>query len=79
MTCPDMSGGRCAQSDSAGARTGTVHMSIWFTRRDAHWHHDWTARVRRRCGFMSNYFDRLLFLLGRIAELRRCSLLLQTE
>jgi len=29
--------------------------------------YDWTVRMRRRCGLMSNYFNRLL-LLGRIAR-----------
>ena len=27
-TCPDMSGGRYTQSDSAGGRTGTVRMPV---------------------------------------------------
>jgi len=41
--------------------------------------YDWTVRLRRRCGLVSNYFDHLL--LGRIAVLRRptCDLLSQTE
>jgi len=33
----------------------------------AHWRHqanyDWTVRLRRRCGLMSNYFDHLLLFL----------------
>jgi len=28
-----------------------------------HGEYDWTVRVRRQCGLMSNYFDHLLLLL----------------
>jgi len=50
-TCPDMSGGRYTQSDSAGGSTGTVHMPIGWTRWDAHWRHltNTIERVRHVC------------------------------
>jgi len=38
--------------------------------RDAHWRHlaNWTVRVRRQCGLLSNYFDHLFFCVVIIAS-----------
>ena len=60
---------RYTKSDSAGDRTGTVEMQV-----GAYWRNLVNTIEPFVCGLMSNYFNRLLLLLGRIAVLRirRC-------
>jgi len=62
-TRPDMSCGKCTQSDSAMDRTGTVQMPIWCTRWGAHWRHLENMTELSVCGSdaaLSNYFHHLL-------------------
>ena len=59
---PDVSDGRYTLSDSAGDRTSAVRMPVWSTTWGyigATWRTRLNRPVRRRCGLMSNYSDRL--------------------
>ena len=64
VTCPDVPGGRYTQNYSVGGSTATVRMPTVCTRSGCTstlpGEYDWTVRVRRRCGRMSDYFDHLL-------------------
>ena len=46
-------------------RQRTIYISCGCTLAPLDWC-DWTVRVRRRCGLMSNYFDHLLLLFPKV-------------
>jgi len=59
-----MPGGSYIQSNSPGGRTGALRMptGVYYMgcTLAPSGKYEWTVRVRRRCGLMSNYFDNLL-------------------
>jgi len=68
-----MFGGRYIQSDLAGVSLVRCRWRLGFTRWDAYWRNLANTIKPSMCGgdaVLSNYFDHLLLLLGRIAVLR---------